>query len=335
MESRSQRQLVCQGEQRARCRKSFWLGLCCILPFLCPSAVAVRSSAAIQQHQFKILLLFFADKDSPGFLKFQDGLRGTIERDLSAPTSIYEESFDEGWLGQRPSYEERMESYLREKYAERSIDIVVAVGDYPLRFMQSRRKRLLPNAKLLYLFLGKAARKSTAGTTGMVIGGSLVPTIQIALSQNPGARHLLLISGATLLDRVLVQTEFPSALEYLRESHSNADLQLLAPATFADTRRTLAALPQDTVSIFYSYYGDSAGEGFIPARIVSRLSEVTNRPMYGVIDVDMGRGIVGGNLIDAEGNGVAFARLVERVLRGEDPNTIPEISCAPAKVMFD
>ncbi len=299
------------------------------------AVLAMPTLGETPKHQFKILFLYFADKDAPGFLRFQDGLRSAIESDLNAPVSMYEESFDEGWLGQRSSYEERMESYLREKYAQRSVDVIVAIGDYPLRFLQSRRKKLLPNASVLYVFLGKTARKPTPGTTGMVIGGSLVPTIQIALSQNPGIRHVLLISGATILDRALVQTELPSALKYLQDSRINVDLRVLAPATYADTRKTMAALPPDTVSIFYSYYGDAAGEGFIPARILSTLSEVTNRPMYGVIDVNMGRGIIGGSLIDTEGNGVAFAKLVERVLRGENPDAIPEINCAPPKVMFD
>jgi PAS domain S-box-containing protein len=47
------------------------------------------------------------------------------------------------------------------------------------------------------------------------------------------------------------------------------------------------------------------------------------------------RGIVGGSLFDLEANGSAFGDLVLRVLRGEKPGTIPEVSTALSQNTFD
>src|ERR1700759_4256180 len=45
-------------------------------------------------------------------------------------------------LGRSLLYAAAMEQFLRDKYADREIDIVVPVGEYPLQFLQTRRKAL-------------------------------------------------------------------------------------------------------------------------------------------------------------------------------------------------
>lgn len=43
-----------------------------------------------------------------------------------------------------------MERLLNDEYGKRGIDIVIAIENYPLQFMQQRRRTLLPDAKLMY-----------------------------------------------------------------------------------------------------------------------------------------------------------------------------------------
>lgn len=334
MEYRSQRRLLRQLSQNIHWSNSSCPKVRCALLLGALLLVAAPSFCADPPRPVKVLLLFFGDKDSPAFSLFQNGLRTSVEQGLNAPVWIYDESFDEGWLGHDSSYAQTMERFLRDKYAKRGIDIVVAVGDYPLQYLQKRRKTLLPDAKLMYVSW-QSPKQSIPDTTGLVWKLDLAPTLEVALTQNPGTHHVLLITGATAFDRGLAQLLLPTGLKYLQERHKEVDIQILSPGTLDETLSALAALPQETITVFATYYGDSAGQGFVPARILPTFSAITNRPLYGWIDSYFGHGIVGGSLTKTEAIGAAFGDLVLRVVRGEKPGTIPEVRVDLRQNEFD
>ena len=140
-------------------------------------------------------------------------LRTRMEQEVNGPVWIYEESFDEGWLGRDADYERTMEMFLQHKYAKRGIDVVMAIGDHQLEYVLKRRKTLLPDAKLIYLTLGRLPRQPIPGATGMAWEFNLGPTLEVALLQNPATRHVLLVAGATALDRGVAQLFFLSGQE--------------------------------------------------------------------------------------------------------------------------
>ena len=280
-------------------------------------------------------MLYFGGRDSLALDRFQAGIRGQLEQELDSPVTIYTESFDEEGLGRSSLYAVAMEQFLGKKYADREIDFVVPIGEYPLEFIQSRRKTLFPRAKLLYLTIGLPPQQPVLDATGMVIPLNIGPTVEIALAQNPGTRHVLVIAGASAVDRGLAQLALVSAQKYQQEKHKEVDFQILAPGTLSENLKAVSALPRDMVSIFVTYFGDSTGETFVPVRILPNFSAATNRPIYSWNSVSLGRGIVGGNLLDMEGNGATFGRLIARVARGEDPEAIPLIIGDLSKNNFD
>jgi PAS domain S-box-containing protein len=280
-------------------------------------------------------MLYFGDRDSLALDEFQAGIRSRVERGQDASLTIYTESFDEEALGRSALYAVAMEQFLREKYADRGIDVVVPVGEYPLEFIQTRRKSLFPDAKLLYLGLGTGPQRPIPNSTGMVLPINLGPTVEIALAQNPGTRHVMLIAGATAVDRGLAQLALASAQKSLQEKHQQVDLRILTPGTIADNLKAVAALPPGMISVFVSYFGDSSGQTFVPARILPSFSGATNRPIYAWFDAGLRRGIVGGNLLDFEENGALFGDLMIRAIHTEDPGTIPVIISDISSSKFD
>ena len=208
-------------------------------------------------------------------------------------------------------------------------------GEYPLQFAQAKRKALFPSAKLIYLSIGIPPHQPVPNATGMVLRIDIARTAEIALAQNPGTRHLLVIAGATAVDHGLAQLALAGAQKYLQEKHKQVDLQILAPGTLSENLKAVAALSPDTVSVFVTYFGDSTGETFVPARILPNFSAVSNRPMYSWVSIGLGRGIVGGSLLGMEENGAVFGDLIARVVRGEAPGAIASITGDLSKNEFD
>ncbi len=336
MEYRYQRLYLLQSSQRihwrsSACRKVRWAFLLSALLL-----VAAPSFCANAPRPAKVLLLYIGDKDAPALTQLESGIRASMERGLNAPVWIYNEGFDEGWLGHDPRYAQTMEKFLNDKYGKRGIDIVVTVGNYALQYMQSRRNTLLPDAKLMYV-CWQSPQPSVPNSAGAIQTLDLAPTLEVALTQNPGTHHILLIAGATASDRGMAQLFLSSGQQYLQEKHKEkeVDIQMLSPGTLDQTLSTLATLPKDTITIFTSYYGDSAGQGFVPVRMIPVFSAISNRPMYGWADPFLGRGIVGGSLMKVEATGEALGDLALRVVHGENPGEIPELRVDIRQNEFD
>jgi len=336
MEYRYRRLFLRQSSQNihwrsSACRKVRWAFLLGALLL-----VAAPSFCANPPQPAKVLFLYLGDKDAPAVTRFESGLRASMERGLNAPVWIYNEGFDEGWLGHDPRYAQTMEKFLNDKYAKRGIDIVVAVGNHALQYMQQRRKTLLPDAKLMYASW-LSPQPPVPNTTGMVWKSDLAPTLKVALTQNPGTHHVLLITGTTASDRGMAQLFLASGLKYLQEKNKEkeVDIQMLSPGTLDQTLSTLATLPKDTITVFISYYGDSAGQGFVPERMLPIFSAISNRPLYGWADLYLGHGVVGGSVIKLEAWGETFGDLALRVVHGENPGEIPELRVDIRQNEFD
>jgi PAS domain S-box-containing protein len=308
-------------------------GRALLLALLC--LLVTTAFAKAPERAVRVLILYYGDKDAPALDQFENGMRTRMEQELNAPVTIYTESFDVGWLGENSSFGDSIEEFLREKYTLRGIDVIVPVGEYPFRFVQARHKTLLPGAKIVYFTLGRSPQGPISDATGMVLQFNLGPTIEQALIQNPGTRHVYLIAGSTDLDRATLKIAVKNTQKYLQEKRETVDLQTLPVGTLTESRKILGSLPQDTVAVFVMYYGDSIGNGFVPARIVGAFSAFTNRPMYSWWDSTLGNGIVGGNLLDLQANGELFGNLVVRVIRGEKPESIPESAADLSQNMYD
>src|ERR1022692_603706 len=93
-----------------------------------------------------------------GDISLDRGLRAGIASTPDHPVEIFSEFLDyPKFLG--ATFEGAMTSYLREKYAARPPDAIIAVSDEALDFMSRHRSQLFPSAALIHtavskLFLG-------------------------------------------------------------------------------------------------------------------------------------------------------------------------------------
>jgi signal transduction histidine kinase len=90
-----------------------------------------------------------------------------------------------------------------------------------------------------------------------------------------------------------------------------------------DLEVRLATLPAHSIVYYLTVYQDGSGDLFIPSAYLERVASIARAPTYSWIDTSMGRGILGGSLLDATASIGAVARLALRVLGGEQADGIP------------
>ena len=145
-------------------------GLGLILSLL-PSFGRAQQSAAPK----RVLVLYWYDKDFPGNVTFDQSFQAALQSAPAGTVEYYPEYLESNrFPGENQS--SLLHDYLRQKYADRTIDVVVATADESLDFLLKYRDDLFPQTPIVFT----AAQRPTAERTcswGLASLGSFSPKL--------------------------------------------------------------------------------------------------------------------------------------------------------------
>src|ERR1044072_647192 len=157
-----------QSKDSSRVRLSL-IGTAVLFVGLVICLVSVLARGEQSASPKRILTLYWSSKDYPGNVMFDQSFQATLK---SSPDWIeyYSEYFDsDRFPGEAQSL--LLRDYLRQKYADRAIDVIIATGDPPLNFLLKYRAELFPTAPIVFIAnMPPAAVQRAAGPdfTGFV-----------------------------------------------------------------------------------------------------------------------------------------------------------------------
>ena len=97
-----------------------------------------------------------------------------------------------------------LRDYLRTKYADRKIDVIVAVTDHQLAFLLKYRHELFTHVPIVFVAVQSPTAAELAagpGITGVAYGGTQSKTLDLALRLHPGTERVFIVSGTLEHDR--------------------------------------------------------------------------------------------------------------------------------------
>ena len=213
--------------------------------------------------------------------------------------------------------------YLLEKYRGQTFDLVIVVNEQVFPLAEQIRAKMSPGAALLFFVVNPKDVASwlnqKKSTTGVIRKVNFLPTLQLALQQNPGTKKVVVVSGSSDAEKLDVML----AREQFRAYESNLEFQYLTDLQFSELGPQLEHLPPRSVILFLDFITDSRGEQFIPARILPAIAKAANRPIYGTFSSVVGAGVVGGSAADLGEVGRILGDDGARILKGEKPESIP------------
>jgi formate hydrogenlyase transcriptional activator len=292
-------------------------------------------NVAAQQTTKRVLILTGSDPNFPGFSiitrnivsSLRSGSRSRIE-------VIYELQQTLAEAPESPTRDDELAAYLKWKYADKKLDLVLAMVASRVRILLQKDPDLFGNVpKVFYEF--DSEREATNRTLGPNITGvwaslDLHKTLDLALALHPNARKVVVVSGNGPEDnpkKERAQAEF-------RPYESRVEFSYLLADTIEDLRNQLAALDRKSVVIFLSFTRDKAGNRYSGPETMSLIAPTSGAPIYGYADTLLGLGITGGNLLDFEELGKRIGEMSQRVLNGERPEQIPQ-EMAPTVMTVD
>lgn len=213
-------------------------------------------------------------------------------------------------------------SYIR-KYQNRRLDLIIALGPAPLRFMVDSHEKFF--ADIPIVFGGTSEQQADYPTvdphfTGCWADYDPSKTLDVALRLQPGSKHVVVVGGTSPFDRHLEML----FRDRLHRYEADLDFAYFTDLDMATLLERLKHLPDHTI-VMYTHIGrDAKGTHYVGASQAGPMvANAANAPVFGPSDVDLGYGQVGGYLQSFASEGKIVGEIAVRVLNGERPRDIP------------
>jgi signal transduction histidine kinase len=304
-----------------------------IIAWLTIAAVLIGPAASAHDGPRRILLLHAFDREFAALDAFMADFRTELDRNTSAPVQFFDVSLQPTHF-QEPVDPQPVIEYVRSVFAAHPVDLIVPVGGAAAAFAQQHRSELFPSTPML-LAATDARFVQTGSLTprdGVVSTrydpGQIVNTI---LSTLPRTKHLFVVIGTSPLEQVW------------RDALSR-ELQRFAPRltirwadrlSSTDMIAASSALPPESAILFALWLVDGKGVPTTEEQALNSMRAVANAPIFGVHSTQLGRGIIGGSLMDIEELGRNAARAASRLLQDETPGALRLPTQVSGPPMFD
>jgi PAS domain S-box-containing protein len=268
----------------------------------------------------RVLLLYPYDNEVPATAIAGAAIRKRMAEKSPSQIDIGTEFLD---LARFPkeSDELRLARYLAEKYADRSLEIIMPLNLEGLRFAIKYRDTIAPNVPIVFCCVPPqiaTIADRPKDVTGVYTQFDVGKTIALAQQLQPEARNLVIVSGSSDIDR-----RYLAAMQKEIEPYKktfNTEYWIGVP--YASLLERASHLSRETIVVFITDYDDSTGRTLPPAQVVKALTQAASAPVYGPSDTYLGQGVVGGYMDSFELMGASAADMALEVLAGKNPTEI-------------
>jgi signal transduction histidine kinase len=270
----------------------------------------------VSDRQKQVLVLYATRRDAQIVAVGDRELPRMLESGLTEGLDYYSEFIDQARFP-RHDYPDAFHDFLAVKYKDRRFDLVVAMGDVPLAFVDRNRDGFFKDVPVVF-FTSRPPSRRLANATGVTAELNLADTLTLAMQLQPDTRHVFVINGIEVTNRAYEV----AAREQLRPFESRVSITYLVGLPTRTLEARLASLPRHSIVYYLVVDRDGANESFHPLEYLDRIAAVANAPVYSWVDSAMDHGIVGGSLKDQVAQTRAVGELALRVLQGEKADSI-------------
>jgi signal transduction histidine kinase len=285
-------------------------------------ALTASASTGAEPEAKRVLIVHSVGSMAPPFTTHSTAFQTTLTKGLGDRVDIDEVSLDIARYAQ-PDMEGPFVAFLLARLAKWQPDLVVPIGSPAGRFVNKYRDRLFPRTPIIYTGMDRRTLPPGAFKNATFVGEDfkLAGLVEDILELAPDTNHIVVVLGATPIERywaIECQKAFAPFTDRVKFTWVN-DL------TFEQILQLAATLPPRSFILLALLLRDAAGVTHNEDEALQRLHAVASAPINGIYQHQLGLGIVGGRLYQAELEGEESARIAIRVLGGEPVSNFPPL----------
>ena len=301
-----------------------------VSPAILLVAMLTSTAEAAVRH---IVLLQSVERGNLVLDQFTATFRAWLAEHSTEPLTITE--FVVTPTGFSDSPEQAIVEFLRSAFAgQPKPDLIITTGGIAAAFARKHRSQLFPDSPILYAsaderFLGTGfTDRETAVAVAIDLKGSVAEIVRLL----PATENVFVVVGEGPLGRF-----WRSVLA--RESSEFRDrLRFIWPdgMSYAAILERASTLPPRSVIFFTgTFESDAHGGTYSTERVFADLRARANAPIFGMLSVELGRGSMGGRLIDIEALSHTSGEVALRILKGTAPRLIKTPIQQSSSPVFD
>ena len=276
-----------------------------------------------------ILVLDQSEARGPFYYQLFSGFREAVTKDAKPHTTLYAENLDLSRFN-GAAYEQSLQRYLKEKYQDRPIGVVVAVGAATLDLVLRWRVELWPETPVVFALVDEmdfARLKPPPDVTGTIVKLGLADSIAAARAVVPKLKTIALVGDQW--DRQVV---FRNWKDELPTAAAGLNVIEIVGQTMREIRSRVAELPEDSVILYSGVYSDGEGTFYPPAFALELIAEKASRPIVVAAETFLSPGGIGGYVLVPSLIGADAARQALQMLDGEQASNTPATATATGGV---
>jgi PAS domain S-box-containing protein len=294
------------------------------LVLLWPLPVATQSPAPFESPTMKRVLILHQELPSRPFrARFNAAFVEAMRADAALPLDIYEEALESDRLSSAEDTR-LITDYLRNKFADRQIDVIVVVGVRALTFARQHRAMFGSPAIVAVVSPLDYFNNADAYVTGLQGGLWAEGTVDLALALRPDTRHVFVVDG-THNNNGELQAEIERQFKHRRD----LELVYLRDLALTELLTRIANIPPQSVVLFVRQTMRSASQGLDPFDSLSQVVRTSPVPVFTQLEEFMGHGVVGGHLWRFEDDARRIAAMTKAIVNGARARDI-----APGKTSY-
>ena len=220
---------------------------------------------------------------------------------------------------------------LRYRHAGKRLDVVVAMDNLALELALAHRGQLFPGVPIVFCGINDYTPALIAGheeVTGVAERVNVLGTVQLMKRLHPELREIVIILEPTE-SGLAIRNELEAGLGSVAPGIGYRFLEGLG---IEEVLAEVGRLSKGTLVLVDAFTRDGKGEQLPVWVSTGMLSERSAVPVYGLLDFQVGHGIIGGWLLSSRQQGELAAKMALRVLGGERPAPLLE---SPTRLVLD
>lgn len=299
---------------RNRLRQAFFIAIFLAIVGAPPTVAKAESSVRA------VLIINDSAPTSPFAHRFVQQIHSTIDRATTQPYAIYPEYLDFGHFT-GTEYDTALSAFLTQKYRNKSLSVIVALGSEALKFASRLRSQTWPTIPIVFVaFDGASIKRSPipSNATGMIISRKLQDLLKLTKRLFPGLSTIVLVGES--LEHQPLREQYQDQLPQIAQEFNVVNL---TGRLLDDVKKRISTLSNDAAIFYIPLYTDAGGTSHNPAEALRAIAELVNRPIFIDSDDLIGTGAVGGFVPSAAKIGDETGQILVRILNGENPSAIP------------
>lgn len=281
----------------------------------------------------RVLVVHSFVSAAPPFTTHSTAFEATLVESMGEPVDLDEVSLDVARYADL-AMQEALVEYLQKRMTRWRPDLVVPIGSPAAAFVAQFRDRLYPDIPIIYCGLDRRRLPADALERNATFVGEsfdLPVLVEDVLQVAPATTNITVVIGASPLEAAWT--------EVLRREFApftnRVGFTWLNDQSFEGMLQQVSRQPPRSFILLILLLRDALGVTHNADEALQEICKVANAPVNGVFQHQLGLGIVGGRLYQAELDGVEAARIAVRILRGEPASALAPTIIGPLGPRYD